>query len=186
MTLEKVGDDVPLTPEPVIEQEEKSIIPRAELGEGAAHCPECGYRNMPEWGRCYACGAKLEAKKAVAVGEPVKLIASFEDRNPFGEGTIVSEHATDGAKALRIDRSYVSMVAAQDWSGYDLIKADVHTDAKEPLPRLREGPPPLPLRQLLQTRPTLADRPIPRANECGAAARLCHLLPRLDERCVLQ
>ena len=131
VTLEKVGDDVALTPEPVIGTEEEPIAPPGEIGEGAVHCPECGYRNRPDWGRCYACGSKLEAKKAAA-GEPVKLITSFEDRNPFSPGTVVSEHATHGARALRIDKSYVSMDDLQDWSGYDTIKADVHTDAKAP------------------------------------------------------
>jgi len=133
VTVEKVGDDVPLTPEPVLGEEEEPIAPPGELGEGAVRCPECGYRNMPAWGRCYACGSALGSRKAVAAGEPVKLITSFEGENPFGGGEVVTEHATDGAHALRIDRSYVSMDAPQDWTGYDYVKADVHTDAKNPL-----------------------------------------------------
>jgi hypothetical protein len=131
--VEKVGDDVPLTPEPVLGQEEKPIAPPGELGEGVVRCPECGYRNMPAWGRCYACGSALEAKKAVAAGEPVKLITSFEDKNPFAGSATVTEHATDGTKAMRIDKSYVVMDAAQDWTGYDYLKADCYTDAKRPL-----------------------------------------------------
>ncbi|MDA1142034.1 MAG: hypothetical protein O3B01_26025 [Planctomycetota bacterium] len=133
VSLEKVGEDVPLTPEPVIENEEKAISPPGEVVEGAAHCPECGYRNMPSWGSCYACGSRIVEKKASLAGDTVKLITSFEDKNPFGGGTIVTEHATDGKKALRIDMNYVSMDAAQDWSGFDLIQADVHTDATNPL-----------------------------------------------------
>lgn len=60
----------------------------------------------------------------------IKLIASFEDKNSFGAGTIVEEHATDGKKALRIDKSYASMEGAQNWLGYDYLKVDVFTDAK--------------------------------------------------------
>jgi len=121
------------TAEPVLGGEEKPIAPPGELGEGAVRCDECGYRNMPAWGRCYACGSPLETNKAEIVGEPIRLITSFEKKNPFGGGTVVAEHATDGSKALRIDESYVSMDAAQDWSGYDYVKADVHTDAQNPL-----------------------------------------------------
>ncbi len=133
VAVERVGQDVPLTAEPVLGQEEKPIAPPGELDDEAVRCIECGYRNMPSWGRCYACGSTLETKKAEVVGEPIRLITSFEDKNPFGGGVIVDEHATDGRMALRIDKSYVSMEAAQDWSGYDYVKADVHTDAKNPL-----------------------------------------------------
>jgi len=133
VAVERVGRDVPLTPEPVLGQEEKPIAPPGALGEGAVRCVECGYRNMPAWGRCYACGSPLEAKNAEVTGEPVRLITSFEDKSPFDSGTVVSEHATDGSKALRVDRSYVVMDAAQDWTGYDYVKADVYTDAKSPL-----------------------------------------------------
>ena len=133
VSVERVGPEVALTPQPVFGREEKPITAPGELGEGAVRCPECGYRNMPAWGRCYACGSPLETKKPAPAGEPVKPITSFEEKNPFGGGTIVGEHATDGTKALRIDRSYVSMEVPQDWTGYDYVKADVYTDAKEPL-----------------------------------------------------
>ena len=45
----------------MIGPEEKPIEPPGELGEGAVRCPECGYRNMPSWGHCYACGTALLA-----------------------------------------------------------------------------------------------------------------------------
>jgi hypothetical protein len=73
-------------------------------------------------------GEVLSAEKP-----PVKLLTSFEDRNPFGGGTIVTEHATQGTKALRIDRGFVAMDAAQNWTGYDYLEADVFTAAKRPL-----------------------------------------------------
>ena len=36
-------------------------------------------------------------------------------------------------KAMRIDKGYASMSAKQDWKGYDYLKADVYTDAEDPL-----------------------------------------------------
>ena len=132
VTVEKVGDDTALTPVPVFGAEEAPIAPPGPFGAGAARCPDCGYRAMPAWGSCYACGAALAARPA-ASGPPVRVIASFEDGNPFDGGVVVSAHATDGAKALRIDRGYASMDGPQDWTGYDWIKVDVHTDADRPL-----------------------------------------------------
>jgi hypothetical protein len=68
-----------------------------------------------------------------AEGPPVRLITSFEDGNPFNGGTVVREHASDGDRALRIDRGFVDMAKPQNWAGYDYLKADVFTDAKRPL-----------------------------------------------------
>jgi len=131
--VEKVGLEVPLTPRPILGEEEKPIEPPGRLGDDAVHCPECGYRNLPAWRHCYACGSALAAKKTVAAGEAVKRIVSFEGRNPFDGGTVTDRHATHGSKTLRIDRGYVSMDAAQNWSGYDYLKADVYTDATRPV-----------------------------------------------------
>jgi hypothetical protein len=131
--LEKVGADTPLTEKPALGSEEAPIVPPGEIGTGAVRCPECGYRNMPAWKTCYACGAPLEARETVVGGPPVKRIASFEDKNPFEGGVVVTEHATDGRSALRIDKSYAIMDGAQDWTGYDYLKADLYTDSKDPL-----------------------------------------------------
>jgi hypothetical protein len=84
-------------------------------------------------GAGYARGTPQTAKKDTVGGSAVKLITSFEERNPFDAGTIVGEHATHGTKALRIDRGFVGMDAAQSWAGYDYLKADVFTDADRPL-----------------------------------------------------
>ncbi len=133
VSVEKVGDDAALTPEPVIGAEEKPVAPPADPGAHAVHCPDCGYLNDPSWGHCYACGAALEAAAPEATGPPVKVIASFEERNPFSGGEVVEEHATDGKKALRIDHGFAAMDAPQSWAGYDTLKADVYTDAKDPM-----------------------------------------------------
>jgi hypothetical protein len=130
--VEKVGLDVPLTPAPVFGAEEAPIAPPGPLGANAVHCPECGYLNNPSSDRCYACGTALAAKKAADV-PVVKLVTSFEDNNPFAGGKVVEEHASDGKKALRVDKGFIAMDRPQSWAGYDYLKADVYTDAKRPL-----------------------------------------------------
>jgi hypothetical protein len=45
----------------------------------------------------------------------------------------VSAHAADGGKALRVDKSYISLDRPQDWQGFDFLKADLYTAAKKPL-----------------------------------------------------
>jgi hypothetical protein len=133
VSLEKVPDDTPLTEKPVLGPEEAPIAPPGEIGPDPVRCSGCGYRNQTEWKACYACGTPLEAKQATLAGPAVKVLASFEEKNPFSGGTVVAEHATDGTKALRIDRSYVGMDGPMDWTGYDYLKADLHTDAPDPL-----------------------------------------------------
>jgi hypothetical protein len=79
------------------------------------------------------CAASAAEPAKKPDGPPVRKITSFEEGNPFENGTLVSEHATDGTKALRIDRGHVVYPRAQNWVGYDYLKADVYTDAKRPL-----------------------------------------------------
>jgi hypothetical protein len=133
VSVELVGKDVPLTPEPVLGPEEAKIETPGSPGPDAVRCPECGYLNPAGRETCYGCGTRLPTKIANAESPAVKRITSFEDKSPFGGGTIVGMHATDGVKALRVDRGFVSMEAAQNWAGYDYLKADVYTDAKVPL-----------------------------------------------------
>jgi glycosyl hydrolase family 123 len=133
VSLEKVGPGVALTEKPVLGEEEAPIAPPGEIGPGAVACGTCGYRNMAEWRECYACGEPLEAKKAAGTGPPVKVLASFEDRNPFAGGSIVEEHATEGKKALRLDKDYAVMDGPQDWTGYGFLVADLFHGAAGPL-----------------------------------------------------
>ena len=134
VAMELVGKDVNVTAAPELGKEEAPIAPPGPVGAGAVRCPKCGYRNMPEWKKCYACGTPLEVMQSTATGPPVKPIASFENGNPFSGGTVVSAHATDGGKALRIDQGYVAMFAPQDWAGYDYLKIDTYVDSREALP----------------------------------------------------
>ncbi len=137
--LVRVGDDTPLTEAPVLGPQEAPIEPPGlvDLAE-ATRCPVCGYRNMPEWGRCYACGAEVSHGTPATSGPDTRLLASFEEGTiePFDGGAIgvVAEHATDGRYALRIDGEYASWDAAQDWTGYDFLVADVYNPSDEPAP----------------------------------------------------
>ena len=136
VSMERVGQDVPLTENPVIGQQEKAIEPPSRLDAGAIRCQRCGYRNMLRWEKCYACGSTLdrEPSRIEASGPPVKIITSFENENPFSDSTAVSMHATDGARSMRVDRGFAVMQKLQDWSGYDFIKVDTYTDSPRPVP----------------------------------------------------
>jgi hypothetical protein len=138
VSIERVGGNVPLTDAAEWSNQEAPIAPPAPLDRGEVRCPKCRYRNMPAWKRCYACGTALAEQAAETGGPAERLITSFEKDNPFTGGVVVQEHATDGRKALRIDRHYVAMRQPQDWSGYDLFQMDLYTDAPEPLPMTLE------------------------------------------------
>ncbi len=133
VTLERVPDDTPLTERPILGPEEAPIEPPGPIGPGAARCCDCGYRNMTEWGACYACGTPLVVKKTAPAGPPVRVLASFEDKKPFSGGAVAEERASDGRKSLRIDKGYAAMDGHQDWSGYDYLKADLFTNAPDPI-----------------------------------------------------
>ena len=63
----------------------------------------------------------------------VKLITSFEEgKSPFAGGEVVEKHATEGRKALLI-KKYAIMDGPQNWLGYDYLKADIYSDASEPV-----------------------------------------------------
>ena len=133
VSMEPVGADVKLTPEPLLSAEEAPIAPPGPLGSSAVRCPVCRYRNMPEWKKCYACGADLTVPSRQFSGPAVKPIASFERDNPFQGGEVVSAHATEGTRALRLDKNYTIMRAPQDWEGYDYLKADTFVEGSQPL-----------------------------------------------------
>ena len=140
VSLVKVGNDVPLTDEPVLGPEEVPIAPPGELTADTVRCPECAYRNLPAWKKCYACGSQLVVRQALVNGQPVKLITSFEDESPFSGGELVEQHATAGTKALRVDRSYVVMDGPQSWSSYDYLKADLHVARRRSAGLVRRSP----------------------------------------------
>ena len=134
VSMERVDTGVKLTETPVLGKEEAPIAPPSPLKPEFVHCPRCRYRNNPEWKTCYACGASLAERAAEVSGPPEKLISSFENGNPFNAGTVVSDHATEGAHSLRIDNAQVAMLSPQNWAGYDYLKIDTYADTKEPIP----------------------------------------------------
>jgi len=133
VSMDRVGGEVKLTDIPVLGSEEAPIVAPGPLGAGAVRCPRCRYRNMPAWKKCYACGNDLTERLEAASGPPVRPITSFEQSNPFEGGTVVPAHATDGTKALRIEKGDAVMRAAQDWSGYDYLKADAYVEGTRPV-----------------------------------------------------
>ncbi len=89
--LERVSADTPVTAAPVWGREEKPIAPPSALdAKTAVHCPDCGYRNLPEWAHCYACGADLNAHADTPSTPPVRLLADFEN------GKVDAVHAGRG------------------------------------------------------------------------------------------
>ena len=98
VALEPVGNDVPLTGAAVLGAEEAPIAPVGEIANSAVRCSECGYRNNADGATCYACGTALFMRTAAVKGPAVKLLASFEDGNPMAGGTVVSMHASQGAR----------------------------------------------------------------------------------------
>jgi hypothetical protein len=132
VSMVHAGNDEALTAEPVLGKEESPITPPGALADGAVRCPDCGFRNMPAWGKCYACGAELLTAQTSA-GQAARVLTSFEDKSPFDGGQVVSEHATDGTKSLRLDKGYIAWSGPQDWAGYDYLKADVYADGDKPV-----------------------------------------------------
>ncbi|MBT3379995.1 MAG: hypothetical protein HN742_11880 [Lentisphaerae bacterium] len=134
VAIERVGEDVPLTVTPQLGPVEEDIVMPGELDAGkAVRCPTCAYRNMPAWAACYACGSHLEAKTVKLL--PPKLIASFEAGKPapFDRGEIGKAHATEGTQALKWNEGWIAYDGAQDWNGYDFLKADFFHTGGSPI-----------------------------------------------------
>jgi hypothetical protein len=134
VSLERVGEDVTLTPEPVFSPAEQAIEPPGPLQGTVVQCPRCQRRNLPGWGKCYACGTALEANSEPAgAGPAVRSIASFKQENPFEGGSVEPVHATNGKKWLRVAKGFASLGRRQDWTGYDLFKVDTYVDSGKPV-----------------------------------------------------
>jgi hypothetical protein len=131
----QVDDNTPLTTEPILGPEEAEIAaPQPLPGETKTiACAECGYKNLLQSEVCYACGTEV-CKENITRGATLKTLTSFEDLNPFIGGESVDQHATDGARALKIKQGFVAWDAQQDWSNYDYLKFDVYSDGPAPLP----------------------------------------------------
>jgi hypothetical protein len=131
VSLIKVGASIPLTRSPILGPEEIPIVAPSEIPADAIVCRECHYKSQAGSTACYACGSPLPPTHKTISGPSVKLICSFENGNPFSGGMVVESHASHGRKALRIDRSYISIDQPQDWSAYDFLEADLYTEANK-------------------------------------------------------
>ncbi len=80
-----------------------------------------------------ACNTSVGDQEAGAADQSVKVIANFEDSNPFGGGSVVEGRAPEGRRALRIDKSYASMEQRQNWLGYDYLKVELDSAASVPM-----------------------------------------------------
>ena len=76
---------------------------------------------------------------AAQESDAARLLAGFENGPslaPFapsdGGATSVREHATEGRFALRLEKGYVAWDGAQNWTGYDFLKADVFNAGRAP------------------------------------------------------
>ncbi|MCC7490907.1 MAG: hypothetical protein IT204_01090 [Fimbriimonadaceae bacterium] len=133
-TVERVPEATPLTAQPVVGTLLPLIAPRLDPVT-AVRCGDCRYLTPPA-APCWACGAPVAATTAALTGPPSRLLASFEDGQvaPFSPGAaaVVAEHASDGRRALRLDRSYLSWEGPQDWSGYDYLVVDAYNPDAAP------------------------------------------------------
>lgn len=74
----------------------------------------------------------------VPQGPTTRLLAGFENGlAPFeagdtGGSSITAQHATQGNSALRISKGFAVWNGAQNWLGYDFLKADVWNEADAP------------------------------------------------------
>ncbi len=136
--LEAVGNDVALTPAPVIGSEEKPVTPPAGLSAATAvRCPSCGYRNLPTAAECYACGSEISrAGSGGATMPPVSVFADFEQGQiaPFSSGTLETEKPVAGTASIRLEKNndYLALAKPQDWSAYDYVLFDVFNPSDVP------------------------------------------------------
>ncbi len=138
----RVGNDVPLTPEPVLSEEAEPFATAGQLGDDPVRCPLCAYQNPKKEAHCYACGEKLQQTKKVP-NDPVKPITSFEEDSwddgffkslvGMSDGATTEKHATKGAKSYRLDRQFLSIVKPMDWSGYDFLVGDFYVEGNQAL-----------------------------------------------------
>jgi hypothetical protein len=135
VSLEKVPDETPVTETPQIASDESPISMPGGIDEGFVHCKVCGYRNMPSWGACYACGEKSITGPRSADRPLVTSITSFEEaKSPFsGDVRIEADHATDGTHALRVATGGALLYGPMNWEGFDLMKIDFFTSSDDPV-----------------------------------------------------
>ncbi|MFQ5809473.1 MAG: hypothetical protein ACE5JM_07630, partial [Armatimonadota bacterium] len=137
VSLEAVGPEVAVTPEPVVGEAGAPITMPGPLGERPVRCANCAYRNNGDWGTCYMCGRALEREEQTFASEPLVVFADFEDgtKAPFTQGEAVEEHAISGRYSLRLDESWTTIETPtqyQDWTEHDYVHFDVFNPNDRP------------------------------------------------------
>ncbi|MDJ0763417.1 MAG: DUF6067 family protein [Myxococcota bacterium] len=131
--MERVGQDVPLTPTPVLSDPEETIAPPAGgFSDGFIRCDRCNHKNPKQRTHCYACGENLSAPVASSK-DPLKVLEGFEASNPFSGGDVVAHYASNGKKSLCLKGGAARWDGLQDWSGYDFFQIDVFSSASQPM-----------------------------------------------------
>ena len=134
VSLEQVGPNVTLTEAPILDPEEAPIAPPGEITAGATRCSKCGYRNNRTWENLLRLWNSCSNRRGTVCSRPDRQpIALFRKNGTrFPVVLWLKCIATSGRKALRIDKSYVSLDQPQNWLGYDFLKLPtcVHRRAK--------------------------------------------------------
>lgn len=139
-SVEKVDESVPLTPEPVLGQEEVPIKPTAALSESPVRCPDCQYLNSASGKRCFACGAELVQNVSSHKDLPKeKLVADLENGTiaPFLKGDdahikYTTEHVPSGKGGVQVEKTYIALSGQMDWSGYTNLCFDAYNPSESP------------------------------------------------------
>ncbi len=124
--LIRVDQDTPLSQAPEW-QDIQLPIKNLESEALTIRCPKCGFYNPENHNHCYGCGSPpIDQQSSSASPASTLLLADFEhSRKPFSVGTIDDTFASRGNRGLRIDKGWVSIEKALDFSQHDQIFFDV-------------------------------------------------------------
>lgn len=134
VSLEAVDTSVELSKLPTWSPEEAPIDPAGPLGENPKRCMTCLTRNPVTAAACFACGEGFEEKAADPSGDSIVPMFALDGpqavRFGIAHGGVIKGYA--GQPALRVDKSYATLDAPQDWSRHDYVHFDVFNPGAEP------------------------------------------------------
>ena len=133
VSLVRVGEDATATATPEFGKEEKAIAPPGRSGWRRFDVPIAAIRTWLNGGPATHAAPSFmgstwpRGRRRSSLRRLKTTIHSVEQRSS-------RNMRTDGTKAVRLDKNYASWGGAQDWSGFDYLKADLYTDSEKPLP----------------------------------------------------
>ena len=134
VSLVKVGNDVPLTAEPVLGTEEAAIAPPGEFGPGARSAARNAATRTCRPGRPVMPAARRWKSSTRRPPAPAtKRSPRSRTRTPSRTAPWSRRTPPTAARPCGSTSSYAVMLQPQDWLGYDFLKADFYTDSKDPL-----------------------------------------------------